>query len=91
MSMCEKEMFTRAINYNILQHTPGRVAQVSEVGCDRDQVCLYLQVHLSIHVGFYDLKAHIISLLITQFLTEMEQLKLRSCDCQQGVKHITNI
>ena len=48
----------------ILQRTPGRVAQVSEVGCDRDQVCLYLQVHFPIHVGFYDLKAHIISLLI---------------------------
>ena len=64
-------------NKPILQRTPGWVAQVSEVGCDRDQVSLYLQVHLPIHVGFYDLKQHIMSLLITythtEFQTEMEQ------------------
>jgi len=40
----------------MLGRTPGRVAQIFEVRCDRDQVCLYLQVHLTIHVSFYDLK-----------------------------------
>lgn len=37
----------------VIVFTPRRVSQVFEVSGDRNQICLDLQVHLSVQVGLH--------------------------------------